>query len=246
MRVRREKHRIERTARTAPGRLAAVILSVAIHLTLLLALILARPRPPRAPTPVVLAVELVEGPRFQTQTTAAQARRSPANMPAPPHAPPAPAARSEITASAEPNTSDAGAASEPSPQQLAGAAVAGAGSPTGGCDMARRVQSALRKDPLVQAAVAGAGGGAIMVWNGDWVRRQGEDGKGLAAVREAVMWAIAFAPEGCRAEPVHGLILFTVDDRAEASQLAIGARQWRWSDLLTPSPSLSGEEVSGR
>jgi hypothetical protein len=68
-----------------------------------------------------------------------------------------------------------------------------------------------------------------MVWNGDWVRSVGEDGKGLAAVREAMMWEIAFAPEACRTRPVHGLILLSMNNTA---RLAVGAGEWRWSDLL--------------
>jgi hypothetical protein len=120
-----------------------------------------------------------------------------------------------------------------SDSELAGAAVAGSGAPGGACDMARQIQAALRKDPLVQAAMAeavrGAGGRAIMVWNGDWVQNNGEDGKGLAAVREAIMWEVAFAPPACRAEPVRGLVLMSLNG---STRLALGERQWRWSDLL--------------
>jgi hypothetical protein len=120
-----------------------------------------------------------------------------------------------------------------SDSELAGAAVAGSGTPAGACDMVRQIQAALRKDPLVQAAmteaVRGAGGRAIMVWNGDWVQNNGEDGKGLAAVREAIMWEVAFAPPACRAEPVRGLVLMSLNG---STRLALGERQWRWSDLL--------------
>jgi hypothetical protein len=84
----------------------------------------------------------------------------------------------------------------------------------------------------VQQAVAGSGGKAIMVWNGDWVRSPGEDGKGLAAVREAIIWEIAFAPEACRAQPVHGLILLSMNSGGGGARLAVGAGEWRWSDLL--------------
>ena len=104
--------------------------------------------------------------------------------------------------------------------------------------MARRVQSALRKDPLVRAAVAGSAGKATLVWNGDWVQSRGEDGKGLAAVREAIMWEIAFAPQACRAQPVRGLVLISLNQAAGAARLAIGSGEWRWSDLLTPRPAV--------
>jgi hypothetical protein len=116
--------------------------------------------------------------------------------------------------------------------QIAGAASAGEGGGGSGCDLARAVQGALRKDPLVQAAVfdANRAGKAIMVWDGDWVRSGQQDGKGLAAVREAIMWEVAFAPEACRRAPVHGLVLLTLADGA--TRLAVGSGVWRWSDLL--------------
>ena len=107
----------------------------------------------------------------------------------------------------------------------------------GVCDLARQLQGALRRDPLVQAAVAGASGRAIRVWNGDWVKSQGEDGKGLAAVREAILWEIAFAPETCRAKPVRGVILLSMSAGPGGPRLAVGAGEWRWSDLLRPSSS---------
>src|SRR6516164_7437970 len=116
-----------------------------------------------------------------------------------------------------------------------GATSADSGGGGGSCDLARQLQGALRKDPLVQAAVAGAGGKAIMVWNGDWVQSNGEDGKGLAAVREAITWEIAFAPEACRSRPVHGLILLSLNTGPGAPRLAVGAGEWRWSDLLRPT-----------
>jgi hypothetical protein len=118
---------------------------------------------------------------------------------------------------------------------LAGASTAGSGAGGGGeCNMARRLQIALRKDNLVQAAVAEASGSskAIMVWNGDWVQSHSEDGKGLAAVREAIVWEIAFAPAACRAEPMHGLMLISLTDASGTARLAVGHGAWRWSDLL--------------
>ena len=79
---------------------------------------------------------------------------------------------------------------------------------------------------------AGGRGAAIMVWNGDWVRSGGEDGKGLAGVRQAIALAVAFAPESCRAAPMRGLVLISLTDSAGSAGLALGARRWRWSDLL--------------
>lgn len=142
-----------------------------------------------------------------------------------------------------PTPDPAPAAKEPKPPQqgaelsaaeLAGAASADSGGGGGSCDLARQLQGALRRDPLVQAAVAGQSGRAIKVWDGDWVRSGAEDGKGLAAVREAMIWEIAFAPEDCRSRPVHGLVLLSMNTGPGAARLAVGAGEWRWADLLHP------------
>jgi hypothetical protein len=134
----------------------------------------------------------------------------------------------------------AGDGAELSGDQLAGAQAAGEGDGAGGgsgggsgggdCNMARRVQAALRKDPLARAAVRAASGHAIMVWNGDWVQAGAEDGKGLAAVREAITWEVAFAPPECRRQRMRGLVLLSLNNGSP--RLALGAGDWRWSDLL--------------
>ncbi len=125
-----------------------------------------------------------------------------------------------------------GVASGPDEALLAGAATADSGSGEGaGCNMLRRLQDALRKDRRVQAAV-GEAGGALMVWNGDWVRHPGQEGAGLAAVREAILWEVGFAPPACRVEPVKGLVVVTLSDAPGAARLALGSGTWRWRDLL--------------
>lgn len=115
--------------------------------------------------------------------------------------------------------------------QLAGAAIPGAGGGSG-CDLAREVQQALRRDAMVRAAVVDAHrlGKAILLWNGDWVRAGGQDGKGLSAVREAITWEVAFAPAACRNVRMHGLVLLSLADGG--TRFAVGANEWRWSDLL--------------
>ena len=82
------------------------------------------------------------------------------------------------------------------------------------------------------AAVEGANrlGKAVMMWNGDWVRSGGQDGKGLSAVREAIMWEVAFAPEACRNERMRQPVLLSLADGN--TRFAIGSGDWRWSDLL--------------
>lgn len=189
------------------------------------------PAPP-APSPAPAKAAAAPAPKSQTRTQLRKPSR--ASRPAPVHAQPTP---DEDDGGGDPN----GFAPELTGADLAGAASAGSGGGGGGggpCDMARRVQAALRKDSLVQTAVAGArlapgqGPRALLVWNGDWVQSGGEDGKGLSAVREAIAWAVGFAPAACRAETVRGFILFTLNEAPGAPRLALGAREWRWSDLL--------------
>jgi hypothetical protein len=118
--------------------------------------------------------------------------------------------------------------------QIAGAAGVGegGGGGGGGCDMAQLVQKALRRDPLVHTAVRNAGrvGKAIMIWNGDWVRSGEQDGKGLSAVREAIMWEVGFAPAACRNQRMRGLVLLSLADGG--TRFAVGTGEWHWSDLL--------------
>jgi hypothetical protein len=104
--------------------------------------------------------------------------------------------------------------------------------------MVRRLQDALRRDYRVQAAVAeahhapGSRGGALVLWNGDWIRSPGQDGKGLASVRQAIIMEVAFAPEACRAQSVRGLVLLSMNDAPGSARLVLGSSAWRWSDLL--------------
>ncbi len=143
--------------------------------------------------------------------------------------PPAVSATLPAIPTAAPDTSDLLTQS-----QLAGAANVSesGGGGSGGCNTARLVQMALRRDPLVHMAVAQVNrlGKSIMLWNGDWVQSGGQDGKGLSAVREAIIWEVAFTPEACRKERMHGLILLSLADGS--TRFAIGTDNWRWSDLL--------------
>jgi hypothetical protein len=143
--------------------------------------------------------------------------------PAPPDAEPMPAGDDEVT-TAGVSLSDAA---------VSGAATAGSGQAGGACNMPRLIENALRKDPLVRAAVAKADRGqALLLWNGDWVRHPGQEGAGLTAVREAVMWEVGFAPAACRAEPVRGLVLISLGDGPGSARIVLGAGHWRWTDLL--------------
>jgi hypothetical protein len=207
--------------------------------------------PPLPETPAPIMVTVVEEPKPQPPGPAdappGQAGLTPTPAPpAPIHvAAPAPAPRPVAPAKPVRVSEDA---ATPAPDdmsdvmnesQLAGAASAdGAGAGGGGgggggdCNTARIVQQALQHDPLVRTAVGDAHrlGKSVMLWNGDWVRSGGQEGKGLSAVREAIIWELAFAPEACRNKRVHGLVLLSLADGN--TRFAIGAGDWRWSDLL--------------
>lgn len=145
--------------------------------------------------------------------------------------------------------------------ELSGAARAGAGSGSGGgagagagggagsgfgsgsgagsggaCDMPARLQRALRDAPGVRSALDKAArdlapGRTPLVWNGAWIRSPGEEGEGLAAVRQAIAVEVAFSPAECRRQSMRGLVLLTLSDSPAAPRLALGAPAWRWSDL---------------
>jgi hypothetical protein len=241
--------------RAAQRRLFGAAFSLAVHLCVLVFLAAALRSPPAPAEAAPIVVQLVNlrppAPAAHSKPTPAPApapaatiaeARPVAATPVPVKTPTRPAVAPRTPAlikTASLAASDAVAdehGNALSEAQIAGAASADSGPAGRPCDMARRLQSALRKDPLVQAAVASAAGKAIMVWDGDWVRNRGEDGKGLAAVREAITWEVAFAPAACRAEPVHGLILISMGQAQASTRLALGLETWRWADLLKPGP----------
>jgi hypothetical protein len=202
-------------------------LTVAVHVIVFVALFwprVARP-PSHTVPPPPLQVSLLETPKPTPPGPPEPAMLPPDAVAAmAPHFAVRALAPSAITV---PDTSDL-----LSDSQLAGAATVGGAGGGGTCDMARAVQQALRRDPMVRAAVEDAhrSGKAIMLWNGDWVRSGDQDGKGLSAVREAVAWEVAFAPEACRNTRMHGLVLLSLADGS--TRFAVGAGDWRWSDLL--------------
>ena len=228
-----------RRARTA----AAIGASFATHAAILLAIIAAGPRPaPIAPAPPI-AVDLVAPPSLAAPSPSPSAAPQSAKPPPPRtlqarHTPSPP--REDTTPADDSTPADPGPGLTDA--QLAGAATAGSGGGGGACDMARRLQEALRRDPLAQAAVARFSGRAVMVWNGDWIWMPGEDGKGLAAVRQAMMWEIAFSPKACQGQQVHGLVVISSAEGHGGARLAVGLNSWRWSDLLIPHPGAADYE----
>ena len=233
--------------------LVAVLLSLASHGALLLAIMAVRVQPPLPPEPDPLVVALYQPPPPPPEEpktapepagAPAPAETSPPRLPVrPPRLVPPPQVE-PLAAKPAPKPS---VVAELGEADLIGAATAGTGSGAGGsgdgaggggCDMVRLLQDALRKNPRVRAALtqvhpdAAAKGKAVLVWNGDWVQSPGQEGKGLAGVRELIMLEVAFAPKDCRDDPMRGLILISLSDAPGAPRLALGSRAWNWSDLL--------------
>lgn len=245
--MRAEPQLQERGRRTPPdgqagpaARAVTAAISLGGHGAIVVALLFARPAAPIPPEPPAMTVALVE---FQPPPPPPPPAPKPAEKPQPkparrPPPPPMHVHRAPVIRQSDPLPAPVTRAPFEgmglSEGQLAGAATADGGPSGGACDMARRLQGALRKDPLVRAELAGAEGKAIMVWNGDWIRNGGEDGKGLAAVREAILWEVGFSPKACRSASVRGLILLSLAGPRGPVRLAVGTGYWRWSDLLTP------------
>jgi len=239
----------------ADGRRALVAAGSALgHVAVLAVLVGAQPDPPRAieaPQPIVVQLDAPAPPPppppapVEEKKPDVPKEKPSKAKPAPPkkaviaaRPPKTPPPRNVVPVPAA-KTAVLEAPMEVSDAELAGAGTAdsgpsgGAGGAGGSCNMPRRLQAALRKDPQVRAAVAEAHRGrALMVWNGAWVRHPGQEGAGLAAVREAIQWEVAFAPEACRKLPVRGLIVLSLNDGPGAAKLAVGGGEWRWSDML--------------
>jgi hypothetical protein len=104
--------------------------------------------------------------------------------------------------------------------------------------MVRRLQDALRDDPDIRAAVADAhrtadaGSRALLIWNGDWIQNPGQEGKGLAGVRQAISVEVAFAPKACQSQPMRGLVLLSLTEASTGPKVVLGQGAWTWSDLL--------------
>lgn len=204
--------------------------------------ILSPPAPDPEPSPAPAAAP-VETPK--PTPAKPPPKRRPTPRPPPPEVVTVPASRVE--------TASVGSGVELTDAQIAGAARAGSGSGSGDgagggeCDMLRWLQAKLRQDRRVQAAMAGAHRGRpVMVWNGDWVVHPGQEGGGLAAVREIMTWEIAYAPEACRSERVRGLVLISLRDGAGAAHIAVGDGDWTWTDLIHARSAVTHGKVLRR
>lgn len=198
--------------------------------------VLAPPAPSPAPSPAPTP-KPAEAPKVAKAPEKSPPRKAIARR-----APPSPAMEPLPTGEAEGADDGAVAAVELSEAEVSGAAKvgssgggggAGSGAGGGACNMLEWLEQRLRRDPRVRAAASDAHRGKpLLLWNGDWLRHPGQDGGGLATVREAIMWEVAFAPEACRARPVQGHVVISLGDGSGSARIALGKGQWRWSDLL--------------
>jgi hypothetical protein len=244
------------------GKGVAVVVSLAAHAAAVAVLFAAHvtPAPPEPPSVMVSLVDPPPPPEPPPPPPAPhEAPKSPVKAP---KKPPSPdklrdtaraAPRSPLRVTKAPIPKDVTplpASPKPAParvmglgeSELIGAATAGSGSGGGGggagCDMVRLLQEGLRKNPRARASLMRAHAGTVgagrapLVWSGDWVRTDGEEGDGLSGLREMIMMEVAFAPAACRAEPMRGLVLISLNDGPGAARFALGGGHWRWSDLL--------------
>ena len=240
--------RAARKRRLWAGRIAAIVFSVGGHLAILVSMLIVRADAPPIVFPPDEGIKVALVADQRPPGANAEPEKPPAPKPAPKKKPTPVPTRTIARISPAPRNVERFEASEApsgeaevelSDADIAGAQTAGSGPPGRSCDMVQLLQSELRKDAQVQAAVArararGVGAKAFHVWNGDWITSRGEEGKGLAGVREAIMVEVAFAPEDCRKEPMRGLIMISMNDAPGSARLAIGGGAWRWSDLLFP------------
>ncbi len=202
---------------------------------------------PKAPEPTPAETPAPVRPAPPAPAPTAPRRHVP-KVPPPPEVKPLPVAARTQTTPAPPNVvlgeaalvgaATAGSGGGGGSGGTGGGTGSGDGSGDGRCDMVRRLQDALRRDPEVRSAVSQAyrplgGGKAILIWDGEWTRSPGQEGRGLAGVRQAIAMEVAFAPEACRAEPMRGLVVISFADAPGAPKLALGGGDWRWSQLLS-------------
>jgi hypothetical protein len=223
---------VRREPQDRRGRLFAVTITAGVHALVAGGLIWLHfgpdaPKDKTEPAIQMVNVQALPKPPGAPGTDEPDAAPLPDIAPPPPPQVDAPVLRIARTTTAQ--TSDLLSESQMSGAARAGEGGAGGG---GGCDLARAVQQVLRRDPRVRVAVAEADrlGKASMLWNGDWIQSGGQEGKGLAVVRQAVIWEVGFSPAACRNERMHGMVVVALADGR--TRFAIGANDWRWSDLL--------------
>jgi len=236
------------TARRRRLRLAVTSLSVIAHALVLLVFVSRRIESPVfvEPEPVQVTLVAYRDLTPGTEAPAAAPVKAPEVKPPPrrerikPPPPPIVKARYVPRTPPAPVRSHSDADALAAMGLTAGGEGSGEGTGSGGsggvCDMRRFLQASLQKDRQVMDAVTqrvrNGQASAIPVWHGEWIRSGEEDGEGLAVIREALIMSIFSAPEACRSELMHGPAVLRLSNSGVTARLALGASNWRWSDLL--------------
>lgn len=115
-----------------------------------------------------------------------------------------------------------------------------AGEPGAACNLAQDLAEAFAQSPEVQkgiAAIPASGrsvANAVMLWDGHWA--EGTQSGGTALLRALLVKAVVSSRPECLLATNQGPVLFLIPDRQTTVVLAVGSGQWRWVDILTPSP----------
>lgn len=114
------------------------------------------------------------------------------------------------------------------------------GEPGAACDVTQQLAETFGNSPEVRqgiAAIPSSGrsvANAVMLWDGQWA--DGTQGGGMAVLRALLVKAVVSSRPECLQAQNQGPVLFLIPDNQTTVVLAIGSGQWRWADMLEPSP----------
>ncbi len=239
-----------RSRRRDRRRWIAVVLAIALHLSILALFLGSRPRPDIGAGVGVGAMDIsLAG--FSHGSVATKMPAMPVSAaPSPTTAPPAPtdpikarsvlAIVSDILAIPLPEHSvtPTPLTSPPSPA-MAQAMAQASGAAGAACEIGGAVQTALGSDPDTHAAIllipikARSAADAIVMWNGAWIA-PAEVGGAAAfdTLRIAIRKVVAAAQPECRDRNIVGPRFMLIPDGDVTLVMVFGNAAWRWSDLL--------------
>jgi hypothetical protein len=118
--------------------------------------------------------------------------------------------------------------------------VASMGEPGTACDLTGQLAEAFGESDEVRQGIASipASGrsvaNAVMLWDGQWA--EGTQSGGLAVLRALLVKAVVSSRPECLQTQNQGPVLFLIPDNQTTVVLAIGSGQWRWAEVVAPSP----------
>jgi len=123
---------------------------------------------------------------------------------------------------------------------VSGFQPAAMGEPGAACDVTQQLALSFGSSPEVRqgiAAIPSSGrsvANAVMLWDGHWANDT--QGGGMAVLRALLVKAVVSSRPECLQAQNQGPVLFLIPDHQTTVVLAIGSGQWRWADILAPSP----------